>query len=160
MRAKIRPLTPGIYSRTLSTLVSSGGGGADALQLVYEALENGHILSDTVISSVVIQLSKRGELPSILAILDQLSRYEGISVSNVAMMALLVSCDRSKQYDKMLEMYYTRMQPSMLDWAAVGLLLKACKHQRRADTALEILEAVFDAYVLDNEFLSAVPERH
>ena len=155
---KIRPLSSAIFSRTLLILVTSGGSGADALQLVCESLEHGHILSDTVVTSIMIELGKRGEVPSMLAILDQLSRYEGITVSNMAMMALLVGCDRSKQYDKMLELYHTRMQPRMLDWVAVGLLLKACEHQRRAETAIEVIEAVLDAHVLDDEFFSAMPE--
>ena len=154
----IRPLSPGVYSRALLTLVKCGGSGVDALQLVCESLEHGHILSDAVYTGVLLELGKRGEIPAMLAILDQLSRYDGVSVSNSGMMALLVACDCSKQYDRMLELYYSRMKPRMLDWVAVGLLLKACAHVRRADAAVEIIEAVFDAYVLDDEFLTSMPE--
>jgi hypothetical protein len=72
-------------------------------------------------------------------------------------MALLTACDRVKSYNKMLDIYYARMKPHMLDWVAVGTLLKACDRLQRPDAAVEIVESLLDTYAGEMHLVQRIP---
>lgn len=146
------------FFEKLLTIMMKCGGQVHITLLVNDAYSAGCAPKDSTLTFILEELSKKGELSIMTAILDQVSRFKGAVVSNRAYMALLNACDRAKAYDAMLDLYYSKMDCSMLDFVAVGVLLKACDRLRRSDAAVEVLEALLDTYAADERHFGAMPE--
>lgn len=145
------------FYEKLLTIMMKCNGQVHLFLLLSDALGQGIVPTDSTLTYLLLALSEKGEISIMTAIIDQVSRFEGAVVSNKAFMALLNACERTGSYDTMLELYYSKMEPTMIDFVAVGILLKACNKLRRPEAAVDIFEGLLDAYSADGRFFEEIP---